>query len=95
MNHTARDSLRPDLPERAGPAHDPRPPGDRPIRTLRLHQVIDAKRLGKTKIYELQAEETFPMRVTITSHSTFPAAVGRGVQHLRRPSIYVSRLPAT
>ena len=95
MNHTARDSLRPDPPERATPAHDPRPPSDRPNRTLRLHQVIDAKRLGKTKVCEFQAEETFPMRVTITSHSTSPEASGRGVQHLRRPSIYASRLPAT
>jgi prophage regulatory protein len=41
----------------------------RPIRMLRLPQVVDATGLGKTKIYELQAEGTFPMRVKITSHS--------------------------
>jgi len=32
-------------------------------------QVIDATGLGKTKIYELQAEGDFPMRVKITAHS--------------------------
>lgn len=41
----------------------------RPIRMLRLRQVIDVTGLGKTKIYELQAEGNFPMRVKITSHS--------------------------
>ena len=40
-----------------------------PIRMLRLAQVIDVTGLGKTKIYELQAEGDFPMRVKITSHS--------------------------
>ena len=44
-------------------------PGNRPIRMLRLAQVIDATGLGKTTIYELQAEGTFPRRVKITSHS--------------------------
>ena len=43
--------------------------GNRPIRMLRLAQVIDATGLGKTTIYELQAEGTFPKRVKITSHS--------------------------
>ena len=43
--------------------------GHRPIRMLRLAQVIDATGLGKTTIYELQAEGTFPKRVKITSHS--------------------------
>ena len=42
---------------------------DRPIRMLRLAQVIDMTGLGKTKIYELQAEGSFPMRVKITAHS--------------------------
>jgi prophage regulatory protein len=41
----------------------------RTIRMLRLSQVKDATGLGKTKIYELQAEGGFPMRVKITSHS--------------------------
>jgi prophage regulatory protein len=39
------------------------------IRILRLAQVIDITGLGKTKIYELQSEGTFPMRVQITAHS--------------------------
>ena len=69
MSHAARYSLRPDFPVRAGPAHDSRPPGSRPIRMLRLPQVIDATGLGKTKIYELHAEGDFPMRVKITAHS--------------------------
>jgi predicted DNA-binding transcriptional regulator AlpA len=37
-----------------------------PIRMLRLSQVIDMTGLGKTKIYELQAQGQFPMRVKIT-----------------------------
>ena len=40
-----------------------------PIRVLRLAQVIDMTGLGKTKIYELQAEGRFPMSVRITEHS--------------------------
>jgi len=48
---------------------DPRLPGNRPIRMLRLPQVIDATGLGKTKIYELQGQGDFPMRVKITAHS--------------------------
>ena len=40
-----------------------------PIRILRLAQVIDMTGLGKTKIYELQAEGRFPMSVRITTHS--------------------------
>ena len=36
---------------------------------LRLAQVIAVTGLGKTKIYELQAEGTFPMRVKLTAHS--------------------------
>ena len=38
------------------------------IRLLRLAQVVDVTGLGKTKIYELQAQEDFPMRVQITAH---------------------------
>ncbi len=44
-------------------------PRNSPIRMLRLVQVIDVTGLGKTKIYELQAEGNFPMRVKITAHS--------------------------
>lgn len=40
-----------------------------PIRMLRLAQVRAATGLGKTKIYELQAEGAFPMRVKLTAHS--------------------------
>lgn len=40
-----------------------------PIRMLRLSQVIAVTGLGKTKIYELQAEGHFPMRVKLTAHS--------------------------
>lgn len=40
-----------------------------PVRMLRLAQVLDVTGLGKTKIYELQAEGTFPMRVKLTVHS--------------------------
>jgi prophage regulatory protein len=36
---------------------------------LRLPQVIDVTGLGKTKIYELQGQGDFPMRVKITAHS--------------------------
>lgn len=39
------------------------------IRILRLAQVIDITGLRKTKIYELQSEGSFPMRVQITAHS--------------------------
>lgn len=40
-----------------------------PLRMLRLSQVIAVTGLGKTKIYELQADGSFPMRVKLTSHS--------------------------
>src|SRR3984957_8907336 len=57
-------------PSEGRPARvEPRQLGARPIRMLRLPQVIDTTGLGKTKIYELQAEGAFPMRVKITSHS--------------------------
>ena len=45
------------------------PAPSRPIRILRLTEVIGATGLGKTKIYELQAAGHFPMRVQITAHS--------------------------
>ncbi len=65
----ATSSNAPDAPARAAPPHDSRPHGNRPIRMLRLRQVIDATGLGKTKIYELQGQGDFPMRVKITAHS--------------------------
>jgi prophage regulatory protein len=40
-----------------------------PLRLLRLAQVMDITGLGKTKIYELQSNGDFPMRVQITAHS--------------------------
>jgi prophage regulatory protein len=79
MSRAVRDTYRPrrevasaSAPEtsaRAAATPDPRPAGNRPIRMLRLPQVIDATGLGKTKIYELQGQGDFPMRVKITSHS--------------------------
>ena len=39
------------------------------IRMLRLPQVQAITGLGKTKIYELQAEGAFPMRVKLTAQS--------------------------
>jgi prophage regulatory protein len=39
------------------------------IRFLRLPEVIEVTGLGKTKIYELQAQGSFPRRVKITGHS--------------------------
>lgn len=44
-------------------------PRSAPIRILRLAQVIDMTGLGKTKIYELQAQGRFPMSVRITAHT--------------------------
>jgi prophage regulatory protein len=40
-----------------------------PIHILRLTQVIERTGLKKTKIYELQSEGQFPMRVKITAHA--------------------------
>jgi prophage regulatory protein len=39
------------------------------IRLLRLPQVMQQTGLKKTKLYGLQKEGTFPMRIQITSHS--------------------------
>jgi prophage regulatory protein len=58
-----KHELRPDRP---APAETPR---TRPIRLLRLPQVIQQTGLKKTKLYELQKEGAFPMRIQITSHS--------------------------
>ena len=53
--------------EAVSPTAAPTP--TRPIRILRLGQVLDVTGLGKTKIYELQSEGRFPMRIQITPHS--------------------------
>jgi len=65
---TATSSNSAEATIRVEPTRDP-PAGRRPIRMLRLPQVIDATGLGKTKIYELQGQGDFPMRVKITAHS--------------------------
>jgi prophage regulatory protein len=52
--------------DRRAPAETAR---TRPIRLLRLPQVLQQTGLGKTKIYELQKDGVFPMRIQITSHS--------------------------
>jgi prophage regulatory protein len=44
-------------------------PYSTPIHILRLAQVIERTGLKKTKIYELQSEGQFPMRVKITAHA--------------------------
>lgn len=55
------ESDRPIAPVTPGPS--------KPIRLLRLAQVMDMTGLRRTKIYELQATGGFPMRVQITDHS--------------------------
>jgi prophage regulatory protein len=40
-----------------------------PKRMLRLRCVLDITGLGKTTIYQLQADGNFPMRVQLTAHS--------------------------
>jgi prophage regulatory protein len=77
MSHISRHTNRPgtaissnsaEATVRSEPAPDS-PATRRPIRMLRLPQVIDVTGLGKTKIYELQGQGDFPMRVKITAHS--------------------------
>ncbi|TMQ03123.1 MAG: AlpA family phage regulatory protein [Deltaproteobacteria bacterium] len=69
------DSLPPDLMQRWGPKRRPPIPDEAPpvrseaIRILRLPQVLNVTGLAKTKIYELQSQGTFPMRIQITGHS--------------------------
>lgn len=55
---------------------------------LRLAQVIDVTGLGKTKIYELQAEGDLPMRVKITSHSVawVEEEIHPGLQSVLQPA---------
>jgi len=38
-------------------------------RLLRLPQVIDRTGIKKTKLYELQRDGLFPMRIEITAHA--------------------------
>ena len=40
-----------------------------PIRLLRLAQVIECTGIRKTKLYEMQSQGKFPMRVKITEHA--------------------------
>jgi prophage regulatory protein len=69
------DSISRDLTQRWGPKWRPTLPDYAPavrseaIRILRLPQVLNVTGLAKTKIYELQSQGNFPMRVQITSHS--------------------------
>ena len=49
--------------------HSPTIRPGRPIRMLRLRCVLDITGLGKTTIYQLQADGSFPMRVQLTAHS--------------------------
>ena len=58
-----------DHPEGPGPIASRAVPAAGLIRMLRLAQVINMTGLGKTKLYELQSEGDFPMRVHITPHT--------------------------
>jgi len=78
---------------RATSTHDSPASGNRPIRMLRLPQVIHATGLGKTKIYELQGQGNFPMRVKITSHSV--AWVEEDVQAWLAARIYSNQTLTT
>jgi prophage regulatory protein len=40
-----------------------------PTRLLRLPQVIDRTGIKKTKLYELQKDGLFPMRIKIIAHA--------------------------
>jgi prophage regulatory protein len=44
-------------------------PAGRSMRMLRLRRVLEITGLGKTTIYHLQANGSFPMRVQLTAHS--------------------------
>lgn len=57
------------MAEPAAPAQSPESCGARrlaPIRMLRIAQVLALTGLGKTTLYQLQAEGDFPMRVKLT-----------------------------
>ena len=47
--------------------HGGHTPRVKPLRLLRLRQVMQQTGLKKTKLYELQKEGAFPMRIQITS----------------------------
>ena len=66
---TALDELT--LPARIVPAPTDSPMQTQRIRLLRLAQVMEVTGLKRTKIYALQAQGDFPMRVQIT-----PSCVG-------------------
>jgi prophage regulatory protein len=68
MRHLDSDEDENDLPE-IRTADDPSAARSGPLRMLRLAQVIERTGLRKTKIYELQSEGRFPMRVKITAHA--------------------------
>jgi prophage regulatory protein len=65
QSHSGRDDGDA-LPESTVPATISR---GAPIHILRLAQVIERTGLKKTKIYELQSEGQFPMRIKITAHA--------------------------
>jgi prophage regulatory protein len=67
MHERQRDAPKPEQAPHAD--KELTPMSSRPIRLLRLPQVIDTTGLSKTTIYALQAEGDFPMRVKITAHS--------------------------
>jgi prophage regulatory protein len=74
ITHMSTYKSKPDIrPAPSDPARAQVPneakPRSAPIRILRLAQVIDMTGLGKTKIYQLQAQGRFPMSVRITTHS--------------------------
>jgi prophage regulatory protein len=68
MSHLDADEDENDLPA-ARTAGEPSAVRSGPLRMLRLAQVIERTGLKKTKIYELQSEGRFPMRVKITAHA--------------------------
>lgn len=49
--------------------HSPTIHPGRCMRMLRLRRVLEITGLGKTTIYQLQAEGSFPKRVQLTVHS--------------------------
>jgi prophage regulatory protein len=55
--------------ERGAPSADQASVRRDSIRILRLAQVLERTGLGKTTLYELQSQGSFPMRVKITGHS--------------------------
>jgi prophage regulatory protein len=62
LSENPQDSFHPDR-------HIPIIRSDGPKRMLRLRRVLDITGLGKTTIYQLQADGDFPKRVQLTAHS--------------------------